>query len=54
MGASLLLAEGVHPKVVQEMLGHSSIAVTMDVYSHTLPTMQADAAGRMDRLLAAR
>ena len=52
--ASLLLAEGVHPKVVQEMLGHSSISVTMDIYSHTLPTMQADAAERMDRLLAAR
>ncbi len=52
--ASILLAENVNPKVVQEMLGHSSIAVTMDVYSHTLPTMQADAAERMDRLLAAR
>jgi integrase len=51
--ASILLAENVNPKVVQEMLGHSSIAVTMDVYSHTLPTMQADAAERMDRLLTA-
>ena len=51
--ASLLLAEGVHPKVVQEMLGHSSISVTLDIYSHVLPSMQADAAEKMDRLLAA-
>ncbi len=34
---------GVHPKVVQELLGHSSIAITMNVYSHLLPSMQADA-----------
>jgi len=51
--ASLMLAEGVHPKVVQEMLGHSSISVTLDIYSHVLPSMQADAAEKMDRLLAA-
>ena len=52
--ATLLLSEGVHPKVVQERLGHSSIAVTMDVYSHVMPTLQRDAAERLDRLLAAR
>jgi integrase len=52
--ATLLLAEGVHPKVVQERLGHSTIAVTMDVYSHVMPTLQKDAAERLDRLLAAR
>ncbi len=51
--ASLLLAEGIHPKVVQERLGHSSIAVTMDVYSHAMPSLQQDAAERLDRLLAA-
>ncbi len=51
--ASLLLAEGVHPKVVQEMLGHSTISVTMDTYSHTLPSMGAEAAERLDALLAA-
>ncbi len=51
--ASLLLAEGVHPKVVQERLGHASIATTMDTYSHVLPSLQADAAERLDRLLAA-
>ncbi len=51
--ASMLLAQNVNPKIVQEMLGHSSIAVTMDVYSHVLPSLQADAAEKMDRLLAA-
>lgn len=50
--ASLLLAAGTNPKVVQERLGHSSIAVTMDIYSHTLPSLQADAAERMETLLA--
>lgn len=42
--ASLLLAAGVHPKVVQERLGHSTIAITMDLYSHTTPSLQAEAA----------
>ena len=51
--ASLLLAEGVHPKVVQERLGHASIATTMDTYSHVLPSLQVDAAERLDRLLTA-
>jgi len=45
--ATLLLSMGVHPKVVQEILGHSEISMTMDIYSHVLPTMQRDA---MDRL----
>jgi integrase len=52
--ATLLLGEGVHPKVVQERLGHSSISVTMDVYSHVMPTLQRDAAERLDRLLVAK
>ena len=51
--ASLMLAQGTHPKIVQEMLGHSSIAVTLDTYSHVMPGLQADAAERIDRLLAA-
>ena len=51
--ASLLLAEGVNVKVIQEMLGHSSISLTLDVYGHTLPSMQADAAATMGRLFAA-
>ena len=41
--AGVLLKMGVHPKVVQERLGHSSIQVTMDIYSHIAPTMQRDA-----------
>jgi integrase len=46
--ATLLLSAGVHPKVVQERLGHSQISVTLDVYSHVLPTMQLEAAARLD------
>lgn len=45
--ATLLLSKGVHPKVVQEILGHSEISMTMDIYSHVLPTMQREA---MDKL----
>ena len=51
--ASLMLAAGAHPKIVQERLGYSSIAVTLDVYSHVMPSLQADAAESLDRLLAA-
>jgi len=39
-----MLAAGVHPKVVQERLGHSSIKITLDLYSHVTPGMQKDAA----------
>jgi integrase len=42
--ATLALAAGVHPKVVQERLGHSVIAVTLDLYSHTTPTLHDEAA----------
>jgi integrase len=50
--ATLLLSAGVHPKVVQERLGHSQISVTLDTYSHVLPTMQRDAANKLDQVLA--
>jgi len=50
--ATLLLSEGVHPKVVQELLGHSNISMTMDVYSHVLPSMQQDAISRLNTTLA--
>src|SRR5512132_3770887 len=43
-----LLADGVHPKIAQERLGHSTITTTMDLYSHVTDTMQADAAARLD------
>ncbi len=49
--ATLLLSAGVHPKVVQEMLGHSSIEVTLDLYSHVTPTMQRHAADKLASLL---
>ncbi|MCH6555862.1 MAG: site-specific integrase, partial [Chloroflexi bacterium] len=52
--ATMMLAANVNPKVVQERLGHASISTTMDTYSHTLPSLQADAAEKMDRLLAAQ
>jgi integrase len=50
--AILLLSEGVLVKVVQELLGHSSVSVTIDVYSHLLPDMQEKAAATMDGLLS--
>lgn len=49
--ASLLLQQGVHPKVVSERLGHSSVVITLDTYSHLLPNLQADAADGLDVLL---
>jgi integrase len=50
--ATHLLASGVHPKVVQERLGHSTIAMTMDIYSHVNPTMQAEAVAKLDAAFA--
>jgi len=46
--ATILLAMKVHPKVVQEILGHSQIAMTLDVYSHALPSMQEDVTRQWD------
>lgn len=46
--ATLLLSKGVNPKIVQEMLGHANISVTLDIYSHVLPDMQEEAAAAMD------
>jgi integrase len=50
--ASLLLAAGVHPKVVSERLGHASIAFTLDTYSHVMPGLQEAAAEALDRILS--
>ena len=50
--ASLLLKQGVHPKVVQERLGHSSISITLDTYSHVTPGLQKAAAERFDEILS--
>jgi integrase len=49
--ATLLLSGGVHPKVAQERLGHASITMTLDTYSHVLPTMQQAASDKMEELL---
>lgn len=49
--ATLLLANGENAKVVSERLGHSSVALTLDVYSHVLPDMQQRAAERLESLL---
>lgn len=46
--ATQLLLAGEHPKVAQERLGHSTITVTLDLYSHVTPTMQEDAAAKID------
>ncbi len=50
--ATLLLSQGVHPKVVADMLGHSTISVTLDLYSHSTPAMHRQAALALDSLLA--
>lgn len=49
--ATLLLSARVNPKVVSEMLGHASVSITLDIYSHVIPDMQQDAAAAMARLL---
>lgn len=49
--ASIALARGIHPKVVQEAMGHSTIAVTMDTYSHVVPSLQREAAREMGAAL---
>jgi len=52
--ATLMLEGGLHPKVVQERLGHASITLTLDTYSHVAPSMDRDAADAMDDLLRPR
>lgn len=46
--ASIMLKQGIHPKIVQERLGHSSIEMTLDIYSHVMPGIQEAAAKRFD------
>ena len=52
--ATLMMARGVHPKVVSERLGHAGIAITLDTYSHVIPNLQAEAAGVLDEAFSAR
>ena len=52
--ASLMLKQGTHPKIVQERLGHSSISITLDTYSHVAPGLQEAAVARFDQAFTAR
>jgi len=45
---------GVHPKVVSERLGHSTVSITLDTYSHSIPAMQADAAEKAAAMVFGR
>lgn len=52
--ATLLLGMGIHPKIVSEMLGHTQVSITLDVYSHVTATMQHQAVNALDDLLAVK
>jgi len=52
--ATLLLAAGENPKVVSERLGHTSVKITLDTYSHVLPDMQQAATEKLERMLYSR
>lgn len=49
--ATLMLRQGIHPKIVAGMLGHSTVSMTLDIYSHVIPDMQRGATEALDRLL---
>jgi integrase len=49
--ATLMLGQGVHPKLVSEMLGHATVAITLDLYSHATPAVHREAANMLDTLL---
>jgi integrase len=50
--ATLLLIKGVHPKYVQELLGHANICITLDTYSHVIPGMGNQTATTMEEVVA--
>ena len=50
--ASLLAAEDVHPRLAQELLGHSTIATTMDIYTHVVPSAHRAAIKPIERVLS--
>jgi integrase len=50
--ATLLLSRNINPKIVSEMLGHATIAITLDTYSHVLPNMQDGAARALQEALS--
>jgi len=49
-----MLKQGIHPKIVQERLGHSSVTITLDTYSHVTPGLQQAAAARFDEAFSAK
>jgi integrase len=49
--ATLLLTKDIHPKIVSEMLGHSSVSITLDIYSHVIPGLGEAAASAMEDVL---
>ena len=49
--ATLCLLAGIHPKVVSERLGHATVSITLDTYSHVLPNMQREASQKLDAML---
>ena len=49
--ASLLLSQGVSPKVVQQRLGHSDFSITMNIYAHVMKTMETEAADKLEAVL---
>jgi len=51
--ATQLLASGVHPKIASERLGHASVGITLDLYSHVTDTMQGEAAAKLDTAMQA-
>jgi integrase len=51
--ATLLLVQGVDPRVIMDLLGHSQISTTMDIYAHVMPDLRKEAANKMDEVLAA-
>ena len=51
--ATLALRAGIHPKVVSERLGHATVSITLDTYSHAIPAMQEEAATRIAELVFA-
>jgi integrase len=50
--ATLLLSKGIHSKIVQEILGHSTVSITLDTYSHVLPNMQKEAVRAMEGMIS--
>ncbi|WP_430131293.1 tyrosine-type recombinase/integrase [Neobacillus pocheonensis] len=49
--ATMLIQQKINPKVIQERLGHSRIGITLDIYSHVLPSMQQEVAMKLDEML---